>query len=41
MLVQNDAYLQQHSHYIRRNPLRAGMVKRLADFKWSSYSVYA
>ena len=23
------------------NPLRAGMVKRLMDFKWSSYPVYA
>jgi REP element-mobilizing transposase RayT len=41
MLVQNDAYLQQLSYYIHRNPLRAGMVKRLADFKWSSYRAYA
>jgi REP element-mobilizing transposase RayT len=41
MLVQNDAYLLQLSYYIHRNPLRAGMVKRLADFKWSSYKVYA
>jgi REP element-mobilizing transposase RayT len=40
MLVQNDAYLQQLSYYIHRNPLRAGMVKRLADYKWSSYRAY-
>jgi len=41
MLIQNDAYLLQLSYYIHRNPLRAGMVKRLADYKWSSYGVYA
>jgi len=40
MLVQNDAYLLQLSYYIHRNPLRAGMVRRLADYKWSSYRVY-
>ncbi len=31
----------QLSYYIHRNPLRAGMVKRLADYKWSSYRAYA
>ncbi len=41
MLVQNDAYLLQLSYYIHRNPLRAGMVNRLADYKWSSYRTYA
>jgi REP element-mobilizing transposase RayT len=41
MLVENDAYLLQLSYYIHRNPLRAGMVKRLADYRWSSYLVYA
>ena len=41
MLVQNDAYLIQLSYYIHHNPLRAGMVRRLADFKWSSYKAYA
>jgi len=41
MLVQNDAYLLQLSYYIHRNPLRAGMVMRLADYKWSSYRAYA
>ena len=41
MLVQNDAYLLQLSYYIHRNPLRAGMVKRLSSYKWSSYRAYA
>ena len=39
--MQNDAYLLQLSHYIHRNPLRAGIVRRLADYRWSSYKVYA
>lgn len=41
IIVQNDAYLMQLSCYIHRNPLRAGMVKRLADYTWSSYPAYA
>jgi REP element-mobilizing transposase RayT len=41
IIVQNDAYLLQLSYYIHRNPLRAGTVKRLADYNWSSYKVYA
>lgn len=41
MLVQNDAYLMRLSYYIHRNPLRAGLVQRLADYKWSSYPAYA
>ncbi|MBW1963241.1 MAG: transposase [Deltaproteobacteria bacterium] len=41
MVVQNDAYLLRLSLYIHRNPLRAGLVERLADYRWSSYRVYA
>jgi len=41
MLVQNDAYLLQLSFYIHRNPLRSGIVNRLADYRWSSYRAYA
>ena len=41
LLVENDAYLLQLSCYIHRNPLRAGMVERLADYPWSSYPFYA
>lgn len=41
IIVQNDAYLMQLSCYIHRNPLRAGIVKRLVDYTWSSYPAYA
>ena len=41
ILVENDAYVAELSCYIHRNPLRAGMVKRLIDYGWSSYPVYA
>jgi putative transposase len=41
ILVQNDAYLIKLSCYIHRNPLRAGLVNRLADYRWSSYRSYA
>jgi REP element-mobilizing transposase RayT len=41
IIVQNDAYLLGLSCYIHRNPLRAGIVKRLADYSWSSYTSYA
>ncbi|MGD2029706.1 MAG: transposase [Desulfobacterales bacterium] len=41
ILVQNDAYLMQLSCYIHRNPLRAGLVNRLTDYRWSSYRSYA
>ena len=41
ILVENDSYLLQLSYYIHRNPLRAGLVKRLIDYKWSSYPEYS
>ncbi|MFC1896495.1 transposase, partial [Thermodesulfobacteriota bacterium] len=41
ILVQNEAYLTQLSCYIHRNPLRAGVVNRLADYRLSSYRAYA
>ena len=41
ILVENDSYLARVSYYIHRNPLRAGIVKRLSDYKWSSYNGYA
>ena len=41
MLVEDDYYMFRASCYIHRNPLRAKMVKRLADYKWSSYRTYA
>jgi REP element-mobilizing transposase RayT len=41
IIIENDAYLIQLSYYIHRNPLRAGLVKRLAGYRWSSYPAYA
>jgi len=41
IIIQNDAYLLQLSYYIHRNPLRAGIVKRLTGYRWSSYNSYA
>ena len=41
ILVENEAYLLQLSYYIHRNPLRAGIVKRLMDYRWSSFPAYA
>lgn len=40
-MVENDAYMMELSCYIHRNPLRAGMVRRLIDYRWSSYPVCA
>jgi len=41
ILVENDAYLMRLSFYIHRNPLRAGLAERLADYRWSSFNAYA
>lgn len=41
IIVENDAYLLRLSCYIHRNPQRAGIVERLADYQWSSYRFYA
>ncbi|HUU40191.1 MAG TPA: transposase [Desulfatiglandales bacterium] len=41
IVVENDAYVLELSCYIHRNPLRAGIAKRLVDYPWSSYPVYA
>ena len=41
ILIENEPYLMQLSCYIHRNPLRAGIVKRLIDYPWSSYPAYA
>jgi len=37
ILVQKDSYLLELSRYVVLNPLRAGMVKRLEHWAWSSY----
>ena len=40
-LVEDDTYLLECGRYIERNPLRAGMVKDLSHYHWSSYNFYA
>jgi REP element-mobilizing transposase RayT len=40
ILVENDQYLLHLSCYIHRNPIRAGIISRLADYPWSSYPSY-
>ena len=36
-LIFEQDYLKSLILYIHRNPLRAGIVERLQDYKWSSY----
>lgn len=40
VLVESDAYFQQTSRYIHRNPVKANMVSHPVDYPWSSYSIY-
>ncbi|MCX7184075.1 MAG: transposase [Nitrosospira sp.] len=37
ILVDSDAYLLELTRYVVLNPVRAGMVKKPVDWKWSSY----
>jgi putative transposase len=39
-MVEKDNYLLECGRYIERNPLRAGIVKDLREYPWSSYRVY-
>ncbi|MEO5896400.1 MAG: transposase [Vicinamibacterales bacterium] len=36
-IVQEDSYALALSRYVARNPLRAGLVERPEDWRWSSY----
>lgn len=37
VLVEGESYLLELARYIVRNPVRAGMVKRVDEYRWSSY----
>jgi putative transposase len=37
ILVEKDAYLLELSRYVALNPVRAGLVSRPEDWRWSSY----
>ena len=39
-VVDNDAYFFTVLRYIHQNPLKAGMVKSMREYKWSSYNDY-
>jgi REP element-mobilizing transposase RayT len=40
IVCQRDAYLSELVRYIHLNPVRAGMVKRVEDYRWSSHRAY-
>ncbi len=40
VLVESDSHLSEVLRYIHRNPLKAGIVKTLADYQWSSHQGY-
>ncbi len=40
ILVCNDSHLLQMVRYIHKNPVKAGMVKEMPDYEWSSYKGY-
>ena len=37
ILVEKDSYLLELARYVVLNPLRAGMIKEIGDWPWSSY----
>lgn len=40
IIVDKDAYLVALSRYIQLNPVRAKMVQRPEDYRWTSYTAY-
>jgi len=40
-LVDSEEYLLKCYRYIEMNPVRAGMVKKPSDYRWSSYAINA
>lgn len=40
-IIERDSYLLECGRYIERNPLRAGIVKDIGRYPWSSYRVYS
>lgn len=39
-LVEKDRYLLDLVRYIHQSPVKSGLVKRVADFPWSSHALY-
>ena len=40
IVVEREAYLTELNRYIALNPIKAGMVKRIEAWKWSSYPAF-
>jgi hypothetical protein len=40
-VVEEDDYLERLLLYVHRNPVRAGLVERLSQYRWSSYPCLA
>lgn len=38
--VENDAYLLVVQRYIHQNPIKAGLVNKIEEYKWSSFNEY-
>lgn len=39
-IVEEDSYILPLARYIHQNPVKAGMVRTVGDYKWSSYNGY-
>lgn len=39
-IVEDDSYALALARYIHQNPVKAGMVKSVGEYKWSSYTCY-
>lgn len=39
-IIESDAYFLEVIRYIHQNPLKAGMVKNIEDYQWSSINAY-
>ena len=38
--IESDDYLLQVIRYVHNNPVKAGMVEKVGDYKWSSFKTY-
>ncbi|MDO9533809.1 MAG: transposase [Bacillota bacterium] len=38
--VEQDSYVLSLARYIHQNPVKAGLVEKASDYKWSSYGCY-
>lgn len=41
MIIEMEEYLMNCGAYIERNPVRAGLMRKPGEWKWSSYRFYA